>query len=820
MPSSATADVCAHCGLPVPPGRVGRDTRVFCCAGCRMVADALRDAGLEQFYRIRTEARPGPDPQTLEHYRPLDDDAFLAASARTEPDGCHRITLGIENLHCVGCIWLVERLPRVVDGVRSARVDLPRGLVTLSWDPARVSLARVATTLHHLGHPTHPDRDADRRAVRRQQERRHILRIGVAGACAANVMTIAFALYGGAFEGMDAELRRVLRLTSLALTVVAVAGPGRVFYRGALASLRGRVLHMDVPVAIALSAGVIWGAVNTMRGSGEVYFESLTAIIFLLLVGRWLQDRHRWSAEESVAALYRITPERAWRLGPGDRTTRVPVVALRRGDRVRVPPGAAVPADGTIERGSTQLDCSRLTGESMPVPAERGDDVDAGSVNLDASIDVQVERVGPDSRLGRVLNDVRSQLATRAPVVALADRIAHVFVLIVLALAAATIAIWWKAGPAVGIEHAIALLIVTCPCALGLATPLAITAAVGRAARAGMLIKSGAALEQLSRDLEIVLDKTGTVTEGRCALVDWIGDPAVRPLVLALERDQDHPFAVSMRERWPALSSAAPVEETSRLPGGGWRGRVAGRRMVVGSPRGVTLDGARIPEWATRATSDAVARGRSPMMIACDDAVVALATFEDTIHGDAADAIGRLRRLAGRIRLVSGDHTRVVTAVGRQIGLADAETVGEADPQRKVAFVQARQGGDATVVMVGDGVNDAAALVVADVGVAVRGGAEASLVAADVFLSRPGVTPLLDLITGARRTMRVIRRNLAVSLGYNAVAATLAMAGVITPLLAAVLMPISSLTLVSLSYRARTFDPPHRDAASPAGGAR
>jgi Cu2+-exporting ATPase len=391
--------------------------------------------------------------------------------------------------------------------------------------------------------------------------------------------------------------------------------------------------------------------------------------------------------------------------------------------------------------------------------------------------------------------------------VQLTDRLAGWFVLALLTLAAATFLLWSWLDPAHAVEHAVALLIVTCPCALGLATPLAITVALGRAARRQILIKGGEALERLARPGRMLLDKTGTLTEGRTSLVGWHGDPAVRPLVAVLERHSAHPIAralVAACQPAVAAPEELPVTDVQQTTGGGLRGVVAGQPVIVGSPAFVRSQGVEIPEDVADAERAVVAACQTPVLVAVAGRGVAVAALGDAIRSDAAAALAELQRCGWELQIVSGDHPAVVAAVARQLGIAESAVRGGVTPEEKAALARqaAAQG---SVVMVGDGVNDAAALSAATVGIAVHGGAEASLAAADIYLSRPGLAPIVDLIHAARQTLRTIRRALLASLCYNALTAGLAIAGLIGPLVAAILMPISSFTVLAIAYASRTF---------------
>ncbi len=799
-------DACDHCGLPVPAGLYDAEAEhQFCCAGCRAVFDTIRGFGLERFYALKEEddtklqANPrGGGFETFDH------EAFLERHVDRLPGGLCGIDLQLEGLHCAACIWLLEHTPKILDGVVEVRVDFGRKRARVVWDPSRVLLSRIAETLDSLGYTPRPYVGSPLDEIRRKESRRLLVRMAVAGALAANVMLMSFALFAGMFDRMEAEYRELFRWSGLGLTFLAVIWPGRTFFAGARASIRTGVMHMDLPVALALTAGTAWGAVNTVRGIGETYFESLTAVIFLLLVGRYVMQRQQHAAHDAVALLYGLTPGVAHRVLPGGGLEDIPVEALESGDQVEVRPGESIPGDGEVREGKSSLDLSLLSGESEPVNVAPGDRVFAGTTNLGSPVRVSVDSTGAETRVGRLMSLVESFARDRPRVVRLADRVAHRFVLVVLSIAAATLLGWWWVDPDAAVENAIALLIVTCPCALGLATPLALVAAIGRAARKGILIKGGEAIETLARHGRLLLDKTGTLTEGRTELVELHGERETLRFAAALELGVAHPIARAFVEAGREHGGAPVVcSEIRYAPGEGVEGRCDGREVRIGSA-GFTAPGGLSPQAAgwERAV---IASGLSPVCITVDGEVVSIAGIGDPLRADAGAALEALRERGFDLGMISGDDPRVARAIGRTLGLDEDAVHGRVAPEDKARHVQALRRDEGSLIMVGDGVNDTAALSAADVGVAVQGGAEASLSAADVYLSRPGLAPLVELIDGSRRAMGVVRRNMAASLAYNLVTGGLAVAGLINPLIAAVLMPISSLTVVTLSYRSRTF---------------
>ncbi len=801
---------CTHCGLPVPRGLVepGAEQQ-FCCNGCRMAWRIIHEHGLEDYYEIKARVADATEPAHTSgrRYEEFDDPAFADLYVRTLPSGLAALDLYLEGVHCAACVWLVEKTAVVLDGVAEVRLDMGRSLARVTWDPGAIRLSAIARFLDSIGYVPHPYRGVSTEEIARREDRTLLVRIAVAGAVAGNVMILAVALYGGQFQGMATAHRDLFRWASLILTLPSVLWCARVFYSGTLGALRTRTLHMDIPITLGIWASFLLGAWNTFRGAGHVYFDSVTALIFLLLVGRWLQRRQQRAAADATQLLFSLAPTSARLVEPDGTVREVAVASLRPGMVVEVPPGGSIPADGVVVDGTSTLDRSLLTGESRPEAAGPGDPVHAGTVNLSAPLRVEVRVVGEDTRLGRLMRLVEEGARRRAPVVRLADRVSGWFVATVLTLAAVTLFLWLRLDPANAVEHTVALLIVACPCALGLATPLAVAAAIGRAARSGILIKGGDALEHLARPSRMILDKTGTLTEGRLALVAWWGDRNVAPLVAAAEARATHPAAVALAE---ALDDGGPHElsRTAQTTGGGLEAVVDGHELLVGAPAWVGRLTGGLPEPLDRAVAEAAAQGLTPVAVALDGRTVAVAGLGDPVRPEAPAAVARLRRMGWELEILSGDHPGVVRAVAGKVDLPPERARGGATPEDKVARVE-EAAAEGPVVMVGDGVNDAAALAAATVGVGVHGGAEAALAAADVALAEPGLEPLLRLVEGSRRTLAVIRRNLVFSLAYNAVVVAVAMAGKMSPLLAAVLMPLSSLVVVIGSYRARTFTP-HR----------
>lgn len=794
---------CSHCGLPVSADEAVVDGVAFCCAGCRSVHEIVNAAGLSGYYQYRDESSALPArAKSARKYQELDEPAFRAQHCRSEPGGEKSVDLLLEGVHCGACLWLVERVGRVVPGVKSARLDLSRNVVSLTWDDERTQLSLIAQGLDSLGYPSHPLGESQAATVR-SKDRELLLRLGIAGAAAGNVMLMAFALYSGAFSGMEAQYQALFRWTSFAIATPTVFWAGSVFLRGGWAALRTRTPHMDLPISVGILAGYVSGAVNTVTARGEIYFDSLCTLIFLLLVGRYLQQSHHRRSTNQSELLLALAPQTA-HLIEGEAERDVPASSVPVQATVRVAAGERIPIDGLVLRGTANVDASLLTGEAMPVETRVSDRVYAGTTCQDGELWLRVESAGTATRLGRLMESVEVTLRRRAPIVRLADRVAGYFVIGILGVAAFTLALWLHLDPQHAIDHTVALLVVTCPCALGMATPLAVSVALRRAAAAGILFKGGEFMEELAKPGVIVFDKTGTLTLGQPDLVAWMGDAAWQAPVRAVEALSSHPLARSVQRAFP--ENDLRVEGFEELPQGGVTAVVEGQRLLIGSPDLIERRLGSLPGWATKLVKAHGAAGRTPVVVVAADSVRAVAAFGDAIRPEASQKLSELSELGFRFEILSGDHQSVVDGVARELGIPAVRARGGKSPEAKLERVAALRRSGERVIMVGDGVNDAAAMAAATVGMAVHGGAETCLRAADVFATRSGLAPIALAATGSRQAVATIRWGIAISLAYNVVGIGLAVAGLLSPLLAAIMMPLSSISVVSLALRATSFD--------------
>ena len=703
-------------------------------------------------------------------------------------------------------------------GVSKARLDLPRARLLLHFEPDTVHLSAVARWLVQFGYVAHPVRQ-QHTSQRSRIERSLLIKAGICWALAGNVMLFAFALYSGLNGEGDQSLLTGARWASFILAIISVAYGGSEFFRRAWASMhvawRAREinrLHIDTPISIGILVGFGHSGWATITGQGDIWFDSITVLIAALLTARWLQIRSRRVAGDASDRLLSMIPTMARRITEteSDAFELVRVDTLKRDDLIEVPAGEVFPVDGTIASGTTTINKAVLTGESRPEPAEPGSLVEAGATNVSTPVLVRVQATGTSTRVGKLLSWIRNQDSSKAQVVLLADQLSGYFVMDILLLAGLTAMIWAIVDPSQAPQHVVALLVISCPCALGMATPLAMAIAAGRAAQKGIFIKSDEAIQQLTEVDTIVLDKTGTLTTGSMEVVAVKGDAKALELAVQLETISNHPVARALMRYNPTCAASGPhLTEVETVAGKGIIGCIQGNKVVVGKPTWVMGLSSPSPVLS-KALHQFALDGHTPIAIALNGQLAAGVAVGDKIREDARDLLDTLRAAGKDVYMLSGDHDAVVKRVAGTLDLPLGHAIGDASPEYKQAFVHRLQHEEGrTVAMVGEGVNDAVALQTAHVGIAVQGGSSPSLVAADVFMTSEGVRPIAIALRGTQRVMCVIHRNLSISLVYNVLGAGAAMLGLVTPLVAAIAMPISSILVVASSILQRSFKTPN-----------
>jgi P-type Cu2+ transporter len=808
MDSGTPGGACFHCGLPVAPsGPAARlidgAWRSFCCAGCEAVARTIVGQGLGDYYRLR-EAPTGRRAEADVRFDAYDDPTFQVSFVRDAPEGTREAALILEGIRCSACIWLNEQTLRRLPGVAAASVNYATRRAVVRWMPGAIRLSEILSAVARIGYQASPYDERRLDAIHRSERRRALWRLFVAGFGMMQVMMYAVPAYIAGDGTMSADVAQLLRWASFLLTLPVVGYAAQPFFAGAWRAVRARRLGMDAPVALGIALAFAASVWATLRGSGEVYYDSIAMFVFLLLGGRYLELEARQRAARALDHLARVAPAFAERLSgfPASLATdRVAAASLRPGDMLLVKPGETVAADGTVVRGRGAVAEAIVTGESAPRMKVPGNRLIGGSVNLSEPLIVRVERVGADTVLAGIVRLVERAAGERQPLVELADRYAHWFVLAVLVAAAATAIAWLQLDPARALWVTVSVLVVTCPCALSLATPVALTVATGELARRGLVVSRGHAIEALARATDVVLDKTGTLTHGDLRIVSVLpvgGEPLESCLALAcaLEQASEHPVGRAIVRHAP--SGGAPrrvATSVSNRPGAGIEGVVDHRRYRIGTP-GFCSGLAGPPP------SDALAPGGDSMVALVRDGEW-LAWFEvgDSLKADAAALIQRLVTLGKRVHLLSGDSPAAVARAAAALGVTNV--CAAADPAAKRAYVERLKSAGGLVAMVGDGVNDAPVLAQADVSIAMGQGADLAQTKADAVLVSGELGGLGDAFGLSVRAMRIVRENLGWAIAYNLLAIPAAAAGLVTPWMAGLGMAGSSLAVVFNALRLR-----------------
>jgi Cu2+-exporting ATPase len=807
------AQTCFHCGLPVPAGSawsvvIEDMSQPMCCPGCEAVAQAIVDNDLTDYYRTRQSLPEGAAaivPDALGLY-----DAPELASQFQGENGKAETTLSVEGIRCAACVWLIEKRLSQVPGLQFAHLNVATEKLQVSWDATQCKPSDILEAVREVGYVAHPFDPIQHGEMLRKNARQMFKRLFVAGLSMMQVMMYAVPAYFAEAGSIETDMAQLMRWASLVLTLPAVFYSAQPFFQGAWADLRRKVAGMDVPVALGIAAAFAGSVWSTVAGEGEVYFDSVTMFIFLLLASRYLELVARRRAAASLETMQHALPDAAWLLKdyPNSReASQVPAAQLRAGDVILAKPGDPIAADSVIIEGDTALDMSLLTGESQPQARRIGEQVVGGAVNMLQPVILRVERVAKESTLAALIRMIERAGQGKPAIAHWADKVAAWFVAALLVLAVAVLSFWLWHDASRAWPIAIAVLVVSCPCALSLATPSALAAATDRLLRQGVLIMQPHVLETLHRATHVVFDKTGTLTEGRPQLqaLDLLGSlqrDAVLGMAAAMEAGSAHPLAQAMISVAHTESvSAIEIDRVTHHAGQGLEARLDDQLYRLGTA-------AFVAEISGSANDQMLAddlSGVSYVYLGSRSGWLARFAFTDTLKPNALQVVNHFRTQGRRVVLLSGDSPAIVQQVAASLQMDEAH--GGMLPDQKLAYVQRLQQQGAVVVMVGDGMNDAAVLRGADVSFAMGSGAALAQSHADAVLIHAQLSLLLDAANAAAACMRVIRQNLAWATLYNLLAIPAAAFGLLTPWMAGLGMSLSSAFVVANALRLERISP-------------
>jgi Cu2+-exporting ATPase len=812
LPTTAVAPStrhCFHCGLPVPGGleltvNINGQDEPMCCYGCQAVAQAIVDSGNTEFYRHRTAPSPtGQEllPDFIRQTQVYDHPEIQKTFVRTAGEHQREAALILEGITCAACVWLNERHVAQLSGVLDVQVNYATHRARIRWDDTRIKLSDILQAIHNIGYTAHPyDPQLQQQAFERER-RNQLRRIGIAGVLGMQVMVLSVAMYVGDWSGMEAGFRTFFRWIGLLLTTPVLLYSGAPFFRGAWRDLRNRSVGMDVPVALGIMVAFGGSLHASWTGQGQVYYDSVVMFIFFLLTSRHFELMARKRGAETLEQLSQAMPVMATRIIPTGNTEQqdvIPLTELQAGDTVLIKPGETVPADGTIIAGASSVSEALLSGESTPISKGQGAHLIGGSINMESPLYLRVEQVGLDTVLAEIVRLLERAQNEKPAITHLADRVASWFVGTVLVVAAAVGFYWWQQAPEHWLPILVSMLVVTCPCALSLATPTAISAATGTMLGHGLLIIGNHSLETLARSSHVIFDKTGTLTFGtpvitRILCLSHLDERTVLALAAALEQHSEHPAGKAIVAA-AASGKSFTASDLRNFPGAGISASIDDRRWFIGNAGFIAAH--------TDADSKALPVDTDPgTQVVLADAHQLHARFllQDTMRPEAPAVIRALRHAGKQVLLMSGDNQAAAQQLASEVGIEDVHA--GMTPADKLQQVQALQQQGAVAVMVGDGINDAPVLAAADVSIVMRDAAHISQASADMVLLSNNLGALNKGIRLSRKTLGIIKQNLFWAVSYNLVALPAAALGFVAPWMAAIGMSSSSLLVVLNALR-------------------
>ncbi|MEY3220757.1 MAG: hypothetical protein RIT27_2114 [Pseudomonadota bacterium] len=797
---------CFHCGLEVPQHthfsvQINHQEQPMCCAGCQAVAEAIVENGLTDFYRYRTEPAQTAKtlvPEFLKQTEIYDNPEVQKRFVRETGEHLQEASLILEGITCAACIWLNEKHLKSLKGILSVQINYTTHRARVQWDNRQIKLSEILQAISAIGYFAHPYDPAKQQALLDKERRQQLKRLGVAGVLSMQVMMTSIALYAGDSYGIETEFRVLFYWINLLMTIPVLLYSALPFYQNAWRDLKRKQVGMDVPVSLGIWLAFLGSVWATITQGEHVYYDSVTMFVFLLLLGRYFELMARHRSAQASESLVQMLPAMANRVKENIIEI-VAVVELKIGDIVLIKAGESVPADGKVIEGQSTVDEALLTGENLPLLKTLHDDLIAGTINIESPLQMRVEKIGEDTVLSHILRLLERAQTEKPFITQLADKIAAYFVIVILFLAMGVASYWWIVDPAVWLPITLAVLVVTCPCALSLATPVAITAATGTLTKHGILTTRGHALETLAKITHFVFDKTGTLTDGKLQLLEThlynnFSQEQALQIAASLEKQSEHPIAKAILS---AVSGEIPVaEQIVNQAGAGLKGLIQGETYYLGTANFLFQAGISIPPNLREQLQQS---DNTLVWLANSEQLCAVFGLGDHLREGAAELVKNIQQLGIKTLLLTGDHETNAQKVAQMVGISE---IGfQFSPADKLQKVKELQNNGAVVAMLGDGVNDAPVLAAAQVSIAMGGGTQVARASADMILLSENLQQLHIGLQIARQTLKIIRQNLWWALGYNLVVLPAAMMGFIVPWIAGVGMAGSSLLVVFNALR-------------------
>lgn len=791
---------CFHCGLEVTShnriqANINQIPKDFCCSGCASVCQTIHLSGLDAFYEQQTSSvLPAVTLEyPLEFYNAL---AFQQPFLEVSDQGQKTITLISDTIHCAACVWLIEKALGSLEGVNWVRANLTDKRIRVNWQDDEIQLAVIMQRLADLGYGAMPYEQNIAEKIANKSNKAMLYKIGFAAFTMMNLLWISIAMYTGAADG---KYHQYFQWLGFALATPTLFYSGSGFLKSAYNGIKNGLMNMDVPISIGALTTYFYSVYVLLGFSaqGEVYFDTVVNFIFVILIGRYLENSAKKSSISASSSLQQLQPKVALVIKNNEEII-TPISAINIDDKILIKPGERIAVDGRVVSGASETDESLLSGESRPVAKGLGDEVFAGSVNGQGALEIQVEKTLKQSVLGKIVSLVENTQHNKSSVVCSIDRIIPYFVGVTIFLALATFVYWYPQNFDLALLSATSVLIITCPCAFGLATPMSIAVASGAAIKEKMLIKNSDALEVLNKVDWVVFDKTGTLTLGEFKVVqiESAQDNLIQ-IMASIEKYSEHPLATAIVAE--NNNDFLPVTDFNSIPGQGVSACIEGDTYKIGCLAFVDSNH-QVSQEMLEQSQQLELQGSSCIWCANTTKVLGFTALSDQIKADAHKVIEQLHKLGKQVSILSGDSQAVTQKVANTLGIQ--HVIAQALPEDKSAYIKQLQV-ENQVLMIGDGVNDAPALVQADTSMAIGSGSDVSVNHADIVLLKSTLTPILTMMNLAKRTNQTIKQNIIFALMYNALMVPLAMMAKVTPLFAAIVMPISSLIVIGNAARLR-----------------